>query len=104
MTPSASDATDAAARGLLDEHFVAPDHLATWWSLVLRDPADDAGEDAEPRRAVQVPVELGHAGVPWADDDADPARARLAKRNFYRLLKRFATRRDLIGGAARGDD
>jgi hypothetical protein len=94
---------DAAARGLLDEHFVAPDHLATWWSLVLRDPADDAGEDAGPRRAVQVPVELGHAGVPWADDDADPARARLAKRNFYRLLKRFATRHDLIG-AARGDD
>ena len=39
-----------------------------------------------------------------ADDDADPARARLAKRNFYRFLKRFATRRDLIGSAARGDD
>ena len=92
---------DAAARGLLDEHFVAPDHLDTWWSLVLRDPADDEDEDAEPRRAVQVPVELGHAGVPRADDDADPARARLAKRNFYRFLKRFATRRDLIGSAAR---
>ena len=95
---------DAAARGLLDEHFVASDHLATWWSLVLRDPADDQDEDAEPRRAVQVPVELGHAGVPEADDDADPAQARLAKRNLYRFLKRFATRRDLIGSAARGDD
>ena len=32
---------DAAARGLLDEHFVAPAHLDTWWSLVLRDTADD---------------------------------------------------------------
>ena len=94
---------DAVARGLLDEHFVAPDHLATWWSLVLRDPSDDAGEDAEPRRAVQVPVEIAGTGEPPADDDADPARARLAKRNFYRFLKRFATRRDLIRSGARRD-
>lgn len=95
---------DAATRGLLDEHFVAPDHLGTWWSLVLRDPADDDDEDAEPRRAVQVPVELTTAGELPAGDDGDPARARLAKRNFYRFLKRFATRRDLIGSAARGHD
>jgi hypothetical protein len=93
---------DAVARGLLDERFVAPDHLATWWSLVLRDPPDDEDEDAEPRRAVQVPVEIAGTGEPRADDDADPARARLAKRNFYRFLKRFATRRDLIGSGARG--
>jgi hypothetical protein len=97
---------DAAARGLLDEHFVAPDHLDTWWSLVLREPADvdDAqvtGEDAGPRRAVQLRLALepgSHA--PVAADDS--ARARLVKRNFYRFLKRFATRRDLIGSAARG--
>jgi hypothetical protein len=97
---------DAAARGLLDEHFVALDHLATWWSLVLRDAAEDGdeGEDAEPRRAVQVPVELAVADDGGGGEDADPTHARLAKRNFYRFLKRFATRRDLIGNAARGDD
>ena len=95
---------DAAARGLLDEHFVALDHLATWWSLVLRDPPDDEDGDAEPRRAVQVPVELAVAGESGGGEDADPTHARLAKRNFYRFLKRFATRRDLIGSAARGDD
>jgi hypothetical protein len=94
---------DAAARGLLDEHFVAPDHLATWWSLVLRDPPDDEDADLEPRRAVQVPVELAVDGEPGAERDADPGHARLAKRNFYRFLKRFATRRDLIGAAARRD-
>jgi hypothetical protein len=96
--------TDAAARGLLDERFVAPDHLGTWWSLVLRDPPDEEDVDAEPRRAVQVPVEMVSAHDVPAAGDADPARARLAKRNFYRFLKRFATRRDLIGGAARRGD
>ena len=95
---------DAAARGLLDEHFVALDHLATWWSLVLRDPADDDEEDGQPRRAVQVPVELAVANEAGGGEDADPVHARLAKRNFYRFLKRFATRRDLIGNATRGDD
>ena len=58
-TPSGSGARTAAARGLLDEHFVAPDHLDTWWSLVLRDPADDE-DDGRPSRGgpSSVPVEL----------------------------------------------
>ena len=96
--------TDAAARGLLDERFVAPDHLDTWWSLVLRDPPDDDDVEAAPNRAVQVPVEMVGADEVPAAGDPDPARARLAKRNFYRFLKRFATRRDLIGGGARRGD
>ncbi|HET7829941.1 MAG TPA: hypothetical protein VFL03_10295 [Candidatus Limnocylindrales bacterium] len=115
---------DAAARGLLDEHFVVADHLDTWWSFVLRDPAgegeedDDADDADEPddadegdeadaeaaptRSAVQVHV-VGHTGdepgAPGGDAE-DPERARQAKRNFYRFLKRFATRRDLLTGAA----
>jgi hypothetical protein len=51
-----------------------------------------------------IPVQLATAGASRPDDAADPERARLAKRNFYRFLKRFATRRDLIGSATSGDD
>ena len=50
-----------------------------------------------PRRAVRVSgVDLvrhehrGWTALPEAERD------RLSKRNFYRLLKRFATRRDLL--------
>ncbi len=100
---------DYVARGPLDEHFVAPDHLDTWWSLVLRDPwLEDDGEDEPdaqdvvvdladlpvPRRAVRVAAEvMGHA--PTVET---PGRDRLAKKNFYRLLKGYATRRDLLVG------
>ncbi len=94
---------DAAARGLLDEHFVAPDHLDTWWSLVLRDPVDEEDGESQPRRAVRVPVELASPGAPMdAPADGDPARSRQARRNFYRFLKRFATRRDLVGASEGG--
>jgi hypothetical protein len=106
---------DYAERGPLDEGFAHPSSLDTWWSLVLRDgwfALDDADDGAEawaadealpvfdpdavrPRRAVQVadlPVRLGPRG-----EDTTAAGARLRKRNRYRLLKRFATRRDLVG-------
>jgi len=88
---------DYAARGPLDEHFTFYRNLDIWWSLVLRDPGPDEPEDAAPRRAVRVldvPIERhehrGWTGMPEAERD------RLSKRNFYRVLKRFATRRDLL--------
>jgi hypothetical protein len=88
---------DYVERGPLDERFVFYRNLDIWWSLVLRDRAEDADEDAPPRRAVQV------AGMPvtrrehrgWTALTANE-RDRLSKKNFYRILKRFATRRDLL--------
>ena len=104
------------ARGPLDEHFAFYRNLDIWWSLVLRDPfaADDDDEDGEPdddaaglgdgplvlpvpRRAVCVPgldvTRHDHRG--WTSvSEAD--RERLSKRNFYRVLKRYASRRDLL--------
>lgn len=110
--PAPDDATDVAAisglalafrrsdfvtRGPLDERFVLPDSVDAWWSLTLRDPPGDRDEGAAPRRAVQV------GGVPTARHLRRPAawmsaadRERQAKRNRYRVLKAFATRRDLL--------
>lgn len=87
--------------GPLDERFVVEHHLATWWSLVLRDGADGA----PPRRAVRLALPL----VPRPGREAalppDADRERLKKRAFYRVLDRFRERRDLLSptpaGAAR---
>jgi hypothetical protein len=84
---------DFGRRGPLDEHFHVDSHLATWWSLVLR----DEGEDQPPRRAralADLPI-VRHerdagSGLPAQDSE------RLGKRNFYRVLDRFRTRRDLL--------
>ena len=106
---------DYVARGPLDEHFAFYRNLDIWWSLVLRDPFagdedDEAdGEDGDddgfvdlsampaPRRAVIAgPADVvrhehrGWTALPEAE------RERLSKRNFYRLLKTYATRRDLL--------
>jgi hypothetical protein len=85
---------DYAERGPLDEHFAFYRNLDVWWSLVLRDPMSDADQ---PRRARVV------SGLPLARHEhrgwtslPDAERDRLSKRNFYRVLKRFATRRDLL--------
>lgn len=86
---------DYATRGPLDEHFTFYRNLDIWWSLVLRDPQPDDAD--RPRRAValgRLPV-VRHEHRGWtslAEDERD----RLSKRNFYRILKRFATRRDLL--------
>ncbi|MEW5991430.1 MAG: glycosyltransferase [Chloroflexota bacterium] len=84
--------TDAAAAGPLDEGFRFYRNLDIWWSLVLR----DRGEGSVPRRAAVVsglPL-LRHEHRGWASTpEAD--RARLSKRNFYRVLDRFRDRRDL---------
>jgi voltage-gated potassium channel Kch len=88
---------DYVARGPLDEHFAFYRNLDIWWSLVLRDQDADAGDDARPRRAVRVTgvavarhEHRGWTSLPEADRD------RLSRKNFYRVLKRFATRRDLL--------
>jgi hypothetical protein len=92
---------DYAERGPLDEHFAFYRNLDIWWSLVLRDQPDDADEDTPARRAVRVPgipvVRHEHRG--WTSL-SEEERDRLSKKNFYRVLKRFATRRDLLVGGS----
>ncbi len=83
---------DYAARGPLDEHFTLDAYLDAWWSLVLRDVPEDAvlGVSA-PGRAVLVDVpHVLHGEAPAAPDE------RLARKQRYRFLKSFATRRDLL--------
>jgi cysteinyl-tRNA synthetase len=84
---------DYVERGPLDERFTFYRNLDIWWSLVLR----DEGEAQTPRRAVALdglPLvrheHRGYTSVPEAERD------RLSKRNFYRILDRFGTRRDLL--------
>ncbi|MFL5756696.1 MAG: glycosyltransferase family 2 protein [Chloroflexota bacterium] len=83
---------DARVRGPLDEAFTLPRHLDVWWSLVLR----DEGEGATARRAVAMDLPLvrhEHRGqMPM--DRAE--RERLSKRSFYRVIRRFGHRRDLL--------
>jgi hypothetical protein len=92
--------SDAVAFGPLDERFRFYRNLDIWWSLVLRDGGDD---DEAPRRAVRLeglPLER-HEHRGWTslpDDERD----RQSKRNFYRIIDRFGSRRDLLI-ANRGD-
>ena len=83
---------DYVARGPLDEHFVLGDYLDAWWSFVLRDPAE--GEAAEPRRAVLLSTPVTVRGEDALSDE------RIARKQRYRFLKSFATRRDLLVEAA----
>jgi hypothetical protein len=85
---------DAAAFGPLDERFRFYRNLDIWWSLVLRDGAED---DATPRRAVRIdglPLER-HEHRGWTSLP-DEERDRQSKRNFYRIIDRFGSRRDLL--------
>jgi hypothetical protein len=86
--------SDAAALGPLDERFRFYRNLDIWWSLVLRDGGED---DDEPRRAVSIgglPLERReHRG--WTSLP-DEERDRQSKRNFYRIIDRFGSRRDLL--------
>jgi cysteinyl-tRNA synthetase len=86
---------DAAERGPLDEHFRFYRNLDIWWSLVLR----DEGEGSPPRRAVALDglpairhEHRGYSSLPDAERD------RQSKRNFYRIIDRFGSRRDLLVG------
>ena len=109
---------DYVARGPLDEHFAFYRNLDIWWSLVLRDPfaptrtrptttapRTPTGSSTSPpcrRRAGghRGPADVvrhehrGWTALPEAERD------RLSKRNFYRILKPFATRRDLLLGGS----
>jgi len=86
--------SDAAQRGPLDERFRFYRNLDIWWSLVLR----DEGEEAAPRRAVAVEIPATrHEHRDWTSTP-EPERARLSKRNFYRIIDRFGYRRDLATG------
>ena len=86
--------SDAAARGPLDERFRFYRNLDIWWSLVLR----DAGEGNPPRRAVSVDVPVTrHEHRGWASL-SEEERTRQSKRNFYRIIDRFGSRRDLLVG------
>ncbi|MBA2757708.1 MAG: glycosyltransferase [Chloroflexi bacterium] len=84
---------DAIERGPLDERFRFYRNLDIWWSLVLR----DADEGEPPRRAVRLdglPL-ARHEHRGWAslrDDERD----RQSRRNFYRIIDRFGSRRDLL--------
>jgi cysteinyl-tRNA synthetase len=92
---------DYMALGPLDEHFAFYRNLDIWWSLVLRDQAEhgaeEDGEDAPPRRAVRTATTsvTRHVHRGWTSLP-DEERDRASKKNFYRVLKRFATRRDLL--------
>lgn len=90
---------DFAERGPLDERFRFYRNLDIWWSLVLR----DGGEGERPRRALRLdglPVRR-HEHRGWTslpDDERD----RQSKRNFYRIIDRFGSRRDLLVGPKDG--
>ena len=86
---------DFATRGPFDERFRFYRNLDIWWSLVLR----DEGEGTAPRRGValaELPLtrheHRGYTSLP--PDERD----RQSKRNFYRILDRFGSRRDLLTG------
>ncbi len=84
---------DYAERGPLDERFRFYRNLDIWWSLVLR----DEGAEGTARRAVRLDrlpiVRHDHRGWTSLPDDE---RDRQSKRNFYRIIDRFGSRRDLL--------
>lgn len=88
---------DLVSRGPLDERFRTGQHLDTWWSFVLRDGDGDGDDATDLRRAVSVDglslIRHDHPDDPSISEDQ---RARLDKRSFYRFIKQFGSRRDLL--------
>jgi cysteinyl-tRNA synthetase len=86
---------DYDERGPIDERFRFYRNLDIWWSLVLR----DNGHGQPARRAVSIDdlplVRHDHRGYSSLPEDE---RDRLSKRNFYRIIDRFGSRRDLLVG------
>jgi hypothetical protein len=83
---------DYVERGPLDERFRFYRNLDIWWSLVLR----DEGEGESPRRAVAIEIPaVRHEHRGWASLLEDE-RIRQSRRNFYRIIHRFGSRRDLL--------
>ena len=85
--------SDYVERGPLDERFRFYRNLDIWWSLVLRDGGEGSGRVG--RSGVDgLPIER-HEHRGWTslpDDERD----RQSKRNFYRIIDRFGSRRDLL--------
>ena len=85
---------DAAARGPLDERFRFYRNLDIWWSLVLRDEGEGESPSAAPSASTACPIERhehrGYTSLP------DEERDRQSKRNFYRIIDRFGSTRDLL--------
>jgi cysteinyl-tRNA synthetase len=83
---------DYVERGPLDEAFRFYRNLDIWWSLVLR----DGREEGPNRRAValELPADR-HEHRGWTSVE-ESERDRLSKRNFYRIINRFGSRRDLL--------
>jgi hypothetical protein len=84
---------DYAERGPFDERFRFYRNLDIWWSLVLR----DEGEGSPPRRALALDglPATRHEHRGWTSLP-DEERDRQSKRNFYRIIDRFGSRRDLL--------
>jgi hypothetical protein len=86
--------SDYVERGPLDERFRFYRNLDIWWSLVLR----DEGQGEPPRRAVAIDLPaIRHEHRGWTSVSEDD-RNRQSKRNFYRIIDRFGSRRDLLIG------
>jgi len=85
--------TDYSERGPIDERFRFYRNADIWWSLVLR----DNGPGAPPRSGISLEglplVRHEHRGYTSLPADE---RDRLSKRNFYRIIDRFGSRRDLL--------
>jgi cysteinyl-tRNA synthetase len=91
---------DFVERGPFDERFRFYRNLDIWWSLVLR----DEGEGTPPRRALAIDLPATrHEHRGWTSLH-DEERDRQSKRNFYRIIDRFGSRRDLlVGGRPSGN-
>ena len=83
--------SDYVARGPLDEGFRFDRYLDVWWSFVLR----DEGEGRPPRRAIALRLPVIRHERRESRTLPPPERARLSKRNRYRVIRRFGRRRDL---------
>ncbi|HJW21183.1 MAG TPA: glycosyltransferase [Candidatus Limnocylindrales bacterium] len=86
---------DAIERGPFDEGFRFYRNLDVWWSLVLRDEGE--GRPSREARVVGDLPLLRHEHLAWSATRA-AERAKLSKRNFYRVLDRFRERSDLAVG------
>lgn len=92
---------DGLAAGPVDEAFVSRRHLDAWWSLTLRSGEGEEGAAEDEARSVRRAVVVG--GLPIRDDSddadaapSDPEEARRERRNFYRVLREFRYRDDLL--------
>ena len=90
---------DGHAAMPVDEVFVSRRHLDAWWSLTLR--SGDGSEVSRPARRAVVVGDLPVRDLPDAADaadaaPADPEETRRERRNFYRVLREFRDRDDLL--------